>query len=162
MNLAAVWKTPTIFVCENNLYGEYSPYRTTTPIERLADRASAYGMPGAVVDGNDVFAVRATAEAAVTRARAGDGPTLIEALTYRQVGHSRSDPAKYRPEGELEAWLARDPLVLLERRLCEAGEQRSALDELRAEIEAEITQALERAKSSPDPLPASRFDHVLA
>ena len=121
LNLASLWKTPTIFVCENNRYGEYSPQSLTTPVERLADRAASYDMPGVVVDGNDVFAVYATAGEAVERARKGLGPTLIESLTYRQVGHSRSDPAKYRPEGELDEWLARDPIVLLERALVEGG-----------------------------------------
>lgn len=161
MNLASVWKTPAIFVCENNLYGEYSPLKSTTPIERLADRAASYGMPGIVVDGNDVFAVLGTASAAVDRARAGLGPTLIEALTYRQVGHSRSDPAKYRPEGELDEWLARDPIVLLERRLIEDGVSKADLEELRETVASEITQALDRAKSWPDPEPEARFEHVL-
>ena len=84
-------------MCENNLYGEYSPIATTTPIERLADRAASYAMPGIRIDGNDVAVVRATVAQAAERARAGDGPTLIEALTYRHKGHSRSDPATYRP-----------------------------------------------------------------
>ena len=161
MNLASVWKTPTIFVCENNLYGEYSPYRSTTPIERLADRAASYRMPGVVVDGNDVFAVHATAQAAVERARSGLGPTLIEALTYRQVGHSRSDPAKYRPAGELEEWVARDPLVLLERQLLESGLDPSRLQQVQDAVTGEISDALERAKSWPEPDVETRFDNVL-
>ena len=114
LNLAAIWRLPAVFVIENNQYGEYSPLAATTPIDRLADRAAAYGMPGEYVDGNDVLAVRAVARDAVARARAGDGPTLIEADTYRQVGHSRSDPGAYRPPGELAAWLERDPIKLLE------------------------------------------------
>jgi acetoin:2,6-dichlorophenolindophenol oxidoreductase subunit alpha len=161
LNLASIWKTPTIFVCENNLYGEYSPLKSTTPIERLADRAASYGMPGVVVDGNDVFAVCETASAAVDRARAGLGPTLIEALTYRQVGHSRSDPAKYRPEGELDEWLARDPIVLLERRLIEDGVSKAELETLRETIQTEIIEALDRAKSWPDPELDARFENVL-
>ncbi len=162
MNLAAVWKTPTIFVCENNLYGEYSPYRTTTPVECLVDRAAAYAMPGVVVDGNDVFAVRTAASVAVARARAGDGPTFIEALTYRQVGHSRSDPAKYRPEGELDAWLRRDPIVLLEQRLLNEGVPAEELAARRAAISDEIAGALQRARDWDEPSPESRFEHVLA
>jgi pyruvate dehydrogenase E1 component alpha subunit len=162
MNLAAVWKTPTIFVCENNLYGEYSPYRTTTPVECLVDRAAAYAMPGVVVDGNDVFAVRTAASVAVARARAGDGPTFIEALTYRQVGHSRSDPAKYRPEGELDAWLRRDPIVLLEQRLLNEGVPAEELAARRADISDEIAGALQRARDWDEPSPESRFEHVLA
>jgi TPP-dependent pyruvate/acetoin dehydrogenase alpha subunit len=162
LNLASLWKTPAIFVCENNLYGEYSPLRTTTPIERLADRAASYGMPGVVVDGNDVFAVIDTATEAVARARAGEGPTLIEALTYRQVGHSRSDPAKYRPPGELEEWLARDPIVLLERKLTEDGVDRARIEELREQVRQDVLEALERAKSWPDPELDARFANVLA
>jgi pyruvate dehydrogenase E1 component alpha subunit len=162
LNLAAIWKLPAIFVCENNLYGEYSPIATTTPIERLADRGDAYGMAKARVDGNDVLAVHAATSDAAARARAGDGPTLIEALTYRQKGHSRSDPATYRPEGELERWLERDPILLSERALAAAGVERSRLDELRADARRAVAQALERAKGWPEPDPAARFDNVLS
>ncbi len=162
LNLASLWKTPTIFVCENNRYGEYSPQSLTTPVERLADRAAAYDMPGVVVDGNDVFAVHATAGEAIERARKGLGPTLIESLTYRQVGHSRSDPAKYRPAGELDEWLARDPIVLLERALIEAGVGEDELSALRASVEQDVEGALERAKSWDDPTPQSRFENILA
>ena len=162
MNLAAVWKLPTIFVCENNLYGEYSPLRSTTPIDRLADRAAAYGMPGVVVDGNDVFAVRMTAAEAVERARAGLGPTFIEALTYRQVGHSRSDPAKYRPDGELEEWLARDPILRLQHQLAENGVTADEIGDPRAAVEHEVASALERAKEWDGPAPETRFANVLA
>jgi pyruvate dehydrogenase E1 component alpha subunit len=162
LNLASLWKTPTIFVCENNRYGEYSPQSLTTPVERLADRAASYDMPGVVVDGNDVFAVHATAGEAIERARKGLGPTLIESLTYRQVGHSRSDPAKYRPEGELDAWLARDPIVLLERALIEGGVAEDELHALRASVEQDVEGALERAKSWAEPTLESRFENILA
>ncbi len=162
LNLAAVWKLPVIFVLENNLYGEYSPWRSTTAVERLADRAAAYGMPGLQIDGNDVFAVRDTASEAVERARAGDGPTLIEAMTYRQVGHSRSDPAKYRPPGELEAWLERDPIRLLEASLTRCGIEPEAIAAVRARAEADVTSAAERAKNWPDPAPESRLTSVFA
>jgi pyruvate dehydrogenase E1 component alpha subunit len=160
LNLASLWKTPTVFVCENNRYGEYSPQSLTTPVERLADRAASYDMPGVVVDGNDVFAVHATAGEAVERARSGEGPTLIESLTYRQVGHSRSDPAKYRPEGELDEWLARDPIVLLERTLVELGVAEDELAERRAKVAEEVAGALARAKSWPDPEPQTRFQNI--
>ena len=162
LNLASVWKAPAIFVCENNRYGEYSPQSLTTPVERLADRAASYAMPGVVVDGNDVFAVHATAGEAVDRARAGLGPTLIEALTYRQVGHSRSDPATYRPEGELDEWLARDPIVLLEQSLIAEGIAPATLEEVRQKVAAEIAAALERAKSWREPTLESRFENVWA
>jgi TPP-dependent pyruvate/acetoin dehydrogenase alpha subunit len=159
LNLASIWKLPAIFVIENNLYGEYSPIATTTPIERLADRAASYGMPGVRIDGNDVLEVHATVSEAAARARAGGGPTLIEAMTYRQKGHSRSDPAAYRPAGELEHWLTRDPILLLERALDGAvGRQR--LDGVREDAERVVAEALERATAWPEPEPAARFEHV--
>jgi pyruvate dehydrogenase E1 component alpha subunit len=102
LNLAAVWKLPAVFICENNLYGEYSAYADTAPVPNVADRASAYNMSGVIVDGQDAEAVYLTVKEAADRARAGEGPTLIEAKTYRYKGHSRTDPAAYRPEGELE------------------------------------------------------------
>ncbi|ADB49466.1 thiamine pyrophosphate-dependent dehydrogenase E1 component subunit alpha [Conexibacter woesei] len=162
LNMAAVWKLPAIFVCENNLYGEYSPLALTTPIERLADRAASYGMPGVQIDGNDIGVAYETVAEAVARARAGEGPTLIEALTYRQKGHSRSDPASYRPEGELERWLERDPITLLERALIDGGIEQARCDELRETAERTVDEALERAMSWPDPRPESRLEDVLA
>jgi len=161
LNLASVWNLPVVFVCENNLYGEYSAYRSTTPVERLCDRAAAYGMPGVSVDGNDVFAVYATAQGAVQRARSGLGPTLIEALTYRQVGHSRTDPAKYRPDGELEEWLTRDPILLLERKLLENGVPAAEFDALKKAATQDIEAALERATSWPGPELGTRLENVL-
>jgi acetoin:2,6-dichlorophenolindophenol oxidoreductase subunit alpha len=162
LNMASVWKLPAIFVCENNLYGEYSPIATTTPIERLADRAGSYGMPGVTIDGNDVGVVHDTIARAVARARAGEGPTLVEALTYRYKGHSRSDPGAYRPDGELEFWLDRDPLILHERALVEAGIGQDRCDGIRARAETAVTEALERAMSWAEPTPESRLEHVLA
>jgi TPP-dependent pyruvate/acetoin dehydrogenase alpha subunit len=162
LNLASIWKLPVIFVCENNLYGEYSPLATTTPIAKLSERADGYGMPGERVDGNDVAAVNAVVGEAVERARRGDGPTLIEALTYRHKGHSRTDPGTYRPAEEVEAWLARDPITLLERRLVELGLERSQVEAIRAEAEANVGAALERALSWPEPAPETRFEDVWA
>jgi pyruvate dehydrogenase E1 component alpha subunit len=159
LNLASIWKLPVVFVCENNLYGEYSPIATTTPVTRLADRAAAYAMAAEQVDGNELEAMHAAAQRAVDRARAGAGPTLIEALTYRQRGHSRSDPATYRPEGELEAWLERDPIVLYERTLTGQGLDVSAVG---PEAERRVTTALETAMGWPDPLPEARFEDVWA
>ncbi len=105
--MAAVWNAPVVFVCENNQYMEYTAIGAVTAVPRpAADRASAYGLEPIVVDGNDVTAVRAVADRAIDRARAGDGPSLIEALTYRHGGHSRADPGKYRPAEEVAAWLA--------------------------------------------------------
>jgi pyruvate dehydrogenase E1 component alpha subunit len=162
LNLASIWRLPVLFVCENNLYGEYSPLHTTTPIEVLADRAAAYGMPGVRIDGNDVLGVHATVSEAAARARAGDGPTLIEMMTYRQKGHSRADPATYRPDGELEAWLARDPIVLHERSLRADGVEQEQLDAIRAAAEEAVEAALERAQSWPEPDPETRLEHVYA
>ncbi len=152
MNMAAVWKAPVVFIVVNNLYGEYSPLLTTTPIADLARRADPYGFPGIVVDGQDVETVHAATVAAVERARQGDGPTLLEMKTYRYRGHSRSDPAKYRPAGELEAWKARDPIDLMGARLAEEGilsaDQQVAL---RGELQAHIDGAAERASAAPYP-----------
>ena len=122
VNLAAVWKLPSVFLCENNLYGEYSPYGATSPVANVIDRASAYGIPGVIVDGQDAEAVYETVKAAIEAARAGKGPTLVEAKTYRYKGHSRTDPAAYRPAGELDQWLARDPINILADRMKADGQ----------------------------------------
>jgi TPP-dependent pyruvate/acetoin dehydrogenase alpha subunit len=158
MNLAAVWKLPVIFMCENNLYGEYSPIATTTPIERLADRATSYAMASAQIDGNDVLGVRAVVTEACDRARRNEGPTLIEALTYRQQGHSRSDPGLYRPEGELQRWLDRDPITLFGRVLTENhGVGANELESMRTAAELAVREATERAMAWSDPEPGERL-----
>ncbi len=162
LNLAAIWKLPVIFICENNLYGEYSPLASTTPIERIADRADSYAMAKARIDGNAVLEVHATISAAVARARAGEGPTFVEALTYRHKGHSRSDPATYRPEGELEEWLKRDPILLHEQALLAAGVEQDRIDAIRTKAEADVIDALERSRNWPDPTVESRLEHVYA
>jgi acetoin:2,6-dichlorophenolindophenol oxidoreductase subunit alpha len=162
LNMAQVFKLPVVFFCENNLYGEYSPLANTTPITDLADRADAYNMAKAIIDGNDVDTVYEATLEAVRRGRAGEGPTLIEAKTYRHKGHSRTDPAKYRPEGELERWLERDPILLLERKLLEAGIEQDRLDAEKAGAEERVVAALDTAKSWPDPDLSTRFDHVYA
>jgi pyruvate dehydrogenase E1 component alpha subunit len=162
LNLASLWKLPVIFVCENNLYGEYSPLALTTPVAQIVDRAAAYAMRGEQIDGNDVIEVWREIGAAAARARAGEGPTLVEALTYRQRGHSRTDPATYRPEGELERWLERDPIVLHEAALREAGVEDEQLAAVRASAEAAVAAALEEALEWPEPEPAERFEDVWA
>ena len=152
VNLAAVWQLPAIFLCENNRYGEYTPYDDTAPVANVADRAAAYGIPGVIVDGQDVEAVHEVLLEAADRARAGAGPTLVEAQTYRYRGHSRSDPATYRPEGELERWLARDPIDILAQRM-QADGQLSAeqLAALRQERQAEVQRVTEWALNEPWP-----------
>jgi pyruvate dehydrogenase E1 component alpha subunit len=162
LNLAAIWSLPVVFVCENNLYGEYSPLASTTPISRLADRADSYGMDKRVVDGNDVVAVYAEVTDSVARARSGGGPTLVEALTYRQKGHSRSDPATYRPDGELEEWLERDPIALHERVLVASGIDEDELTRLRTAAQATVLIALDHAQQWDEPALDSRLEHVYA
>jgi acetoin:2,6-dichlorophenolindophenol oxidoreductase subunit alpha len=152
LNMASVWRAPVVFVIENNLYGEYSTVRETTPLDDLADRARAYSIPGVVVDGQDVEAVFATMTEAVGRAREGEGPTLVEAKTYRYRGHSRTDPANYRPEGELEQWRARDPIELLGKSLAAAGILTdSEQAQLREEIQGQIDASAARAADAPYP-----------
>lgn len=152
LNMAAVWAAPVVFIVANNLYGEYSPIRTTTPVDDLAVRAEPYGIPGMIVDGQDVEAVHGATVTAVERARRGDGPSLLEMKTYRYRGHSRSDPAKYRSAEEVEAWKKRDPISILEARLIEAGEISAAdAEATRSSIQAEIDAAAERAAEAPYP-----------
>src|SRR6478752_827013 len=163
LNIAAVWRLPVIFVCENNLYGEYSPLATTTAVKDIAERATSYAMPSAVVDGQDLDAVASAMGVAVDRARSGGGPTLLEMKTYRYSGHSRSDPATYRPEGELDEWLARDPIDIYASRLQRQGVlDVDAVTALRADIEAEVDRAVETAKQGPEPDRSEMFAHVYA
>jgi acetoin:2,6-dichlorophenolindophenol oxidoreductase subunit alpha len=152
LNMAATWKVPVVFVVENNLYGEYTPMRDTTPLDDLADRAAAYAIPGVVVDGQDVEVVHAAAAEAVARARAGEGPTLLEMKTYRFRGHSRTDPAKYRPEGELDRWKERDPLVVLSNRLIAEGlTTEEDCQQLRKEAQQQVDDLAAAAAAAPHP-----------
>jgi pyruvate dehydrogenase E1 component alpha subunit len=163
LNIAAVWRLPVIFVCENNLYGEYSPLATTTAVKDIAERATSYAMPSAVVDGQDLDAVTAAMTVAVDRARSGGGPTLLEMKTYRYSGHSRSDPATYRPEGELDEWLARDPIDIYSGRLqSQRVVDADAVAALRAAVDAEVDRAVEAAKQGPEPDRSDMFAHVYA
>src|SRR5690242_7857793 len=150
LNFAAVWKLPVVFVCENNLYMEYTPIRSVTAVEHpAADRAAAYGLPRVIVDGNDADAVYRLAREAIAAARAGGGPALIEAKTYRHSGHSRADPAKYRPPGELEDWLRRDPVTMYRERLLAGGIAEPRLAEIEAVCVRAVDEATEGAKASP-------------
>ena len=152
LNLAAIWKAPVVFICENNQYMEYTAIRDVTAVEHpAADRAAAYGLESIIVDGNDVEAVHAVARTAIERARAGQGPSLVEAVTYRHGGHSRADPGKYRPEEEVKAWLAKDPLPRQRARLEERGVAPAVLDAIEAETRARIAAAEEEAKAAPEP-----------
>jgi pyruvate dehydrogenase E1 component alpha subunit len=152
LNLAAVWKAPVVFVCENNQYMEYTPIGAVTAVARpAADRASAYGLEPIVVDGNDVVAVHEVARRAVKRARAGDGPSLIEALTYRHGGHSRADPGKYRPDAEVAAWLARDPIPRERGRLLEVGVAEATVAAIEAGAHAAVAAGERFARAAPEP-----------
>jgi pyruvate dehydrogenase E1 component alpha subunit len=150
--MAAVWSAPVVFIIENNLYGEYTPLRATTPIDDLARRADPFGIPGTIVDGQDVEVVRDAVATAIDRARSGAGPSLLEMKTYRYRGHSRSDPAKYRPEGELDRWKLRDPIAILGERLAaDRTLSKEAQAELTVDVQREIDAAADRAASAPQP-----------
>jgi acetoin:2,6-dichlorophenolindophenol oxidoreductase subunit alpha len=154
LNWAQVFALPAVFVCENNFYGEFTPMASVTAGGEIGMRAAAFGMPSQVVDGNDLWAVREAALEAVGRARAGDGPTLLECQTYRHYGHSKSDPGKYRPPDEVERWLARDPLDLARARLLELGLREDELAAIDADVDAQIDRAMQAALAAPYPDPA--------
>ena len=153
MNLAAVWKLPVIFACENNHYAESTPVEYALSIENVADRAPGYNMPGVVVDGMDVFAVHEAAGQAVERARSGQGPSLLECKTYRYYGHTVFDnPRSYRTEEEEQHWRARDPLIIFRDRVTGEGAiQKEELDEIDQRVEQMIRDAIKFADDSPLP-----------
>jgi acetoin:2,6-dichlorophenolindophenol oxidoreductase subunit alpha len=163
LNLSVVWALPVLFICENNLYMEYTPIHEVTAVaDPAAGRAPAYGIPAEVIDGNDVLIVWDAVRRAAERARAGQGPTLLEAKTYRHFGHSRTDPASYRPAAEVEQWLSRDPLDLARARLRALGvpdESVAAADERAA---ATVAEAVTAAKAAPEPDPADAMTDVWA
>ena len=152
LNFSVIWKLPVVFVCENNLYMEYTPISDVTAVEHpAADRAGAYGLESIIVDGNDADLVYRVARDAADKARAGDGPSLIEAKTYRHSGHSRADPATYRPEGELEKWLERDPLKIYRKRLIDFGVKESKVVAIEKAVLKAVDDATEFAKNSSTP-----------
>jgi len=163
LNLAAVWKLPVLFVCENNLYMEYTPIASVTSVANpAADRAVAYGLPAEIIDGNDVVAVHDTMRDAVDRARAGEGPTVIEAQTYRHYGHSRADPGKYRPADEVERWMARDPLKVTHDRLISMGVDAADIAGVDARVARVVEAAVQEARDAPGPDPAQALTDVWA
>ena len=152
LNLAAIWKLPVLFICENNKYAEYSPLSLTTPVEDIATRAVAYNMASKIVDGQDAEVVYAEVKAAADQARSGQGPVLIELKTYRYKGHSRTDPATYRLKGELEEWLKRDPINILKDRMIAAGQlDEVEFDELKTAAEQLGRETVAWAKLEPYP-----------
>jgi pyruvate dehydrogenase E1 component alpha subunit len=152
LNFAAVWKLPVVFVCENNLYMEYTPIGEVTAVENpAADRARAYGLESIVIDGQDADIVYRAARTAYDKARGGGGPSLIECKTYRYSGHSRADPAKYRPAGELEKWRERDPIKIYRERLIQFGIDERVIDRIEAETRRKVDEATETCKAAPPP-----------
>lgn len=161
LNLAAIWKLPVIFVIDNNVYGEYSRINTTTPIEDLHLRAASYDIPGVVVDGMSVDAVEKVIREAADRARRGDGPTLVEAKTYRFSGHSRADQAPYRPAGELEFWQKRDPIKLMSERLISDGVMTQVeIDQVTDSTALQVADLVAALESLPDPEFSAMFNHI--
>lgn len=152
LNIASLWRLPIVFVCENNGYAEFTPLSAHTKVEHLADYAGVYGIPAVTIDGNDVFAIHAAVGEAVARARAGDGPTFVEALTYRLRGHYEGDPAKYRELSELADWKAKDPIARFAAGLAERG-LLGAPDALAIEGEAHARIETAAAEALTGPLP---------
>jgi pyruvate dehydrogenase E1 component alpha subunit len=161
LNLAAIWNLPIVFICDNNVYGEYSRIDITTPLEDLHHRGESYRMPHYAIDGMDIAAVQEGIQKAVDNARSGKGPTFIEAKTYRFSGHSRADLALYRPEGELEKWQARDPIKLTEEKLVnEKVIDAAQITKIKEETLKVIRGVVEDCKSAPNPTLASMFQNI--
>jgi pyruvate dehydrogenase E1 component alpha subunit len=161
INMASIWNLPVLFVCENNLYAMGTHQTIVMTIENIADRAAAYGIPGVVADGNDVLAVYEAAHEAVDRARKGKGPTLIECKTYRHKGHSRFDPATYRPKEEVEKWMKRDPIAQFKARLIEMKTlTEEEVNKIEQEVTATVDDAVKFAVESPHPAPEEALENV--
>ena len=161
VNMGAIWDLPVFYVVENNRYGASTPYRSVIGTATIAERAAAYGIPGQRVDGNDVLAVHAAANAAAGRARDGQGPTLLELMTYRITGHSRRDPCNYQPEAERKEALEKEPIGRFAAVLCGQGTaDRATLERIDAEIDAEIETAVEHAMAAPEPAPEDALEDL--
>jgi acetoin:2,6-dichlorophenolindophenol oxidoreductase subunit alpha len=154
LNFAGAASLPAVFVCENNFYGEFTPMQAVTAGKDIAGRAAAYGIPSAVIDGNEEWAVAEAARAAIDRARGGGGPTLLEMQTYRHYGHSKSDPATYRPKEEVERWMQRDPIKLTRERLLALGCSEEEIAETESAVRTGLDRAVEAALAAPYPDPA--------
>ena len=162
-NLAGLWKLPVIFFCENNLYGEGTPQHKQSPIQDLAKRAEGYGFPGVTIDGNDVVAVYDATKTARERALQGEGPTLIEAKTYRYRGHYEGDPMIYRPQGELEEWQKRDPISAFRLRLIQSEQiSEGEIEELMGSVQEQLDEAVQFATNAPIPLADEALQGVYA
>lgn len=162
INLAAVKNAPVVFVCENNQYAASTHISLTMKIENIANRAESYGIPGKIVDGMDVIAVREIAQKAVDRARGGKGPTLIEAKTYRFMGHSRGDPGMYRTKDEIANWQSRDPIPKYRAHLIDQGINLQIFESLEESVDEAINEAVKSALAAPQPDPSEAYSHVYA
>jgi pyruvate dehydrogenase E1 component alpha subunit len=163
VNLAAIWHLPVVFVCENNKYGMSFSTARAFAIDHISERAAAYGIPGITIDGNDVEGVHATVTAAVERARRGEGPTLVEAETYRWKGHSKSDKNAYRTKEEIAEWRERDPIVRFEQSVIERGVlDEGATTRIRAEAQEAVRDAVREAMAAPDATPDDLLAGVYA
>lgn len=163
LNMAAIWSLPVVFMCDNNQYGMSMSIERSMKIDRIAIRANSYGIPGETVDGNDVLAVYRTAQKAIKRARAGKGPSLIENVTYRWRGHSRSDRNLYRTQEEVDEWKKRDPILRFRRMLAAAKVMsETEMDEIEQTAQATIDRAAEEAAAMPEPSPENMEDEVYA
>lgn len=160
INMAAVWDLPVVFVCENNLYAMGTRQSMVMNIEDISKRAVSYGIPGVTVQGNNVLAVYEAAKEAVYRARNGEGPTLIECKTYRHKGHSRFDPAAYRPDEEVQEWMAKDPLNIFRKKLLDKGIPEEFFDKIETQVTQEIEEAVQFAENSPQPEPEEALNDI--
>ena len=159
LNMAAIWDLPVIYLCENNQYAMSMAFKRAFKIERISDRAAAYGMPGETIDGNDVIAVYKAVQSAAKRARSGDGPTLIEAITYRYKGHSKSDRQLYRTREEVKQWMEKDPIERF-RRLLDVSD--AEFEKMQQEAKEKIKKAVEFAENSPEPDVATILEGIYA
>ncbi len=163
VNMAAVWKLPVVFICENNVYGYSTHYKRVMLLDDIAQRASAYGIPGIVADGMDVLDVYEKTKAAVEKARNGEGPTLIECKTYRFMGHARFEKPNYRSKEEVEEWKKKDPIVLFKQYLSEKKDvKEEELDKIEKSVDMEIEAAVVFAENSPDPQPYDYMKYIYA
>ncbi len=162
LNMAAIWKLPIIYLCENNMYAMSSPVKKFIPTENIADRACAFGIPGITVDGMDVKEVYEAVKKARKRASSGEGPTLIEAKTYRYKGHSKSDKNLYRTKEEIEEWKKRDPIRKFEKCLLEEGVDKEEIEKIKKRVGELVRDGVEFAINSPDPDIDSITDYVYA
>jgi TPP-dependent pyruvate/acetoin dehydrogenase alpha subunit len=161
VNMVAVWALPVVYVIENNLYAASTPTFEMVRVKKLSDRAAGYGIPGVTIDGNDVVGVFEAAQEALHRARRGEGPTLVECMTYRITGHSRRDPCNYQPEDERKNAVQQEPIARFRNRLLSHQLASEAeLDAIGRDVDAEIEEAVKSAMAAPDPAPEDALNDL--